>query len=171
MHESERNRLIKRQQALLLALVDMSHAGAALQALEREHEDVNLMRALETAIAVSYARPFVTSSLLRLRQAEYRPTDPEQSELHDDLLSLRDKVYAHTDKDSGRTARIEITSATGLGNLGGLPESLAAEIHEQWIPLSRDRILGYRMLIEAQAQRFGREAAAIQMQLRETDAN
>jgi hypothetical protein len=165
VHESERNRLIKRQQALLLALVDMAHAVAALGALEREHLDVNLMRALETAIAVSYARPFVTSSLLRLRQADYRPADPEQSELHGDLLDLRDKVYAHTDRDSGRTARIEITSATGLGNLGGLPASLAAQVHEQWIPLSRAKIPGYRILIEGQAQRFGVEAAGIQMQL------
>jgi hypothetical protein len=36
MHESDRNGLLKRQRALLLALLDMSHAGAALQALERE---------------------------------------------------------------------------------------------------------------------------------------
>jgi hypothetical protein len=57
MHESERNRLRKRQRALLLAASDMEQDKAAAQRLTIE-EDGLLARALETAIAVSYMRPF-----------------------------------------------------------------------------------------------------------------
>jgi hypothetical protein len=171
MHESDRNGLLKRQRALLLALLDMSHAGAALQALERESANVDLMRALETAIAVSYARAFTASSLLRLGKDEYRPSDPTQAQWHDELISLRDTVYAHTDKDSGRTAQIEVTAATGIGNLGGLPMSFAGRIHEQWNPIPRHATLELRFLFEAQALRFTAEAVDIEMQLTNDDAS
>jgi hypothetical protein len=160
MHESERNRLLKLQQALLLALTDMDHARAALDALEREHKNVNLMRALETAIAVSYGRAFTTSSLLRLNRDEYRPDDPAQAQLHDELLTLRDKVYAHTDKEGGRTARIDVTAEIEQG-VEGSEINITAEVHEQWVPLRREGIPDYRLLIDGQRRRFGREAVDI----------
>ena len=74
MHESDRNRLLKRQRALLHAAADMDQAIAAAHALEAESRHVALMRALETAIAVCYARAFTTSSLLSLDGAAYAPT-------------------------------------------------------------------------------------------------
>ena len=59
MHESDRNRLSKLQTALLLAASDFDQAAAAAaRALDAEEEDLALMRALETAIAICYSRAF-----------------------------------------------------------------------------------------------------------------
>jgi hypothetical protein len=54
------------------------------------------MLALETAIAVCYARAFTTSTLLQLG-AEYAPAaDTPDAELHEFLKSRRHKaIYAH----------------------------------------------------------------------------
>jgi hypothetical protein len=52
LHVSEINRLKKLQTVLLLAASDMDQAAAAARALEAETTNVDLMRALETAIVV-----------------------------------------------------------------------------------------------------------------------
>jgi hypothetical protein len=65
LHPSERNRLAKLQEALLLAGSDMDQATAAARALQSETEYL-LARALETAIAVCYMRAFTQSSLMTL---------------------------------------------------------------------------------------------------------
>lgn len=111
MHESETNRLRKRQRALGLAVMDMRQAFAAAKALEREADDVDLMLALETAIVVTYARAFTKSTLLTLDSSEYRPDNRGLGWFHDELLKLRSQKYAHTDKDSGRTAEIRFVVA------------------------------------------------------------
>jgi hypothetical protein len=165
MHGSDRNRLKKRQQALLLGAIDMNHAHAAASALDAEADEVNVMRALETAIAVSYARAFTNSSLLRLDAEDFAPADPDARRLHEYLLELRDTVYAHTDKNSGRTATIDVISATGLGNLGGLPVSFGTEVWEEWLPLPREWIPAMQSLFREQQNRLREEAAAIQLQL------
>jgi hypothetical protein len=72
MHKSEINRLKKVQTALLLAASDHDQAAAATRALDSEADDHVLIRALETAIAVCYARAFTTSTLLQLGD-EYAP--------------------------------------------------------------------------------------------------
>jgi hypothetical protein len=165
MHESDRNRLLKEEQALLLALVDMDHALAGLNALEREHGDVNLARALETGIAVSYGRAFTTSELFRLDRNAYRPEDAARGQLHDNLIWLRDKVHAHTDPAGGRTASIEDDETTISRTAEGTEIHVAKRIHEQWVPLDRDLIRDYRSLIEIQRARFGRDALAIRARL------
>jgi hypothetical protein len=63
--DSERNRLAKLRTALLLAGSDMDQAVAAARALQNESDGL-LARALETAIAVCYMRPFTQSSLMAL---------------------------------------------------------------------------------------------------------
>lgn len=98
MHESERNRLAKEQRALLLASSDMEQAAAAARALENEH-DGTLARALETAMAVCYMRPFTKSDLAV--PDEYVPTTGVDEAAHSHLKALRNKVYAHTDKYGG----------------------------------------------------------------------
>ena len=112
MHKSDRNRLAKRLTALVLGHTDMQHARAAVDALENERTDVDLMRALETAVAVSYARAFSQSSLLRLNSDDYRPADRELADPHGELLNPQNKVYAHTDKDSGRSTSVEVTKTS-----------------------------------------------------------
>jgi hypothetical protein len=56
-------------------------------------------------MVVAYARIF-TNADYSLERATYRPVDPALGELHDRLIRWRDKVYAHTDKASHRTASI-----------------------------------------------------------------
>jgi hypothetical protein len=165
MHESDRNRELKRQRVLLLAAADMNHARAAARALDVEANDVDLMRALETAIAVSYARAFTQSSLLRLDADTYEPLDPELAEIHRQLCKLRDKVYAHTDKDGGRSASVTVQSATGLGNLGGLPGKIGLIATEEWQPFPRAAIPSAIRLFEGQHARFQHEASLIAIEL------
>jgi hypothetical protein len=62
MHESERNRLVNEIRRLRLAEADMAQVAAAADTLMHEHLNGDLCRALETAIAVCYARPFGSSN-------------------------------------------------------------------------------------------------------------
>jgi hypothetical protein len=81
------------------------------------------------------------------------------------LLRLRDKVYAHTDKDSGRDATMEITAATGLGGreLYGIEPAFGLKATEEWLPFPREAIPDALKLFDAQRDRFRREAAEIQI--------
>jgi len=87
--ESERNFSKKRLRALSLAASDMEQCQSATEALEGTTNKA-LTQALETAIAVCYARPFTQSSLYRLDKTEFRPAESRLAELHDTLLKLRD---------------------------------------------------------------------------------
>jgi hypothetical protein len=162
MHESERNRQRKRKRVLLIARFDMHQAAAAAEALRDEAYNVALMRALETALAVSYARPFTKSSLVGLDESQYMPEDAQLAELHALLLDLRDKVYAHTDKDSGRGAEIMLeTGADGALEISGL--------RDEWIPFPRVAIPSACALFELQAERFLNEALDIQCRLAKSE--
>jgi len=103
MRESERNRLQKRVRALVLAARDLEQAAFAAERLDNEM-DGRVRRLLETAMAITYMRPFTTSSLLTL--TEYVPTGGHDRELHEYLAELRAKVYAHTDKEAERRATL-----------------------------------------------------------------
>jgi hypothetical protein len=160
MHESEINRLKKVQTALLLAASDLDQAAAAARALDAEAEDHALMRALETAIAVCYARAYTTSTLLQLGD-EYAPAaGTSGAELDEFLKRLRDKVYAHTDKASGRTTSTIISTDHG-------PDATIriVEWREEWLPFPREYIPAVIGLCERQALRFRTEAGHIQHQL------
>lgn len=104
MHGSERNRLRKDLRLLRFAAGDMRQTRAAIGALlaTTEEDDVNLMLALETAIVVSYARPFTEGEGVGRLTEEWAPEDDHERAVHDELLFLRDKAGAHTDKESGR---------------------------------------------------------------------
>jgi hypothetical protein len=82
----------------------MAQARAACDMLDEETEDRHRARALEAAIAVCYARAFTQSTLRRLDAHVFAPTlGTSHLTVHDMLLALRHKVYAHTDEDSGRS--------------------------------------------------------------------
>jgi len=154
MHESDRNRFEKRKKTLGLAAADMKQAIAATKALERESMDVPLMLALETAIVVCYARPFTSSSLLRLSLDEYRPAQASLARYHDALYEMRDRKYAHTDKDSERDASIR------YGDAGESEGASSVGWTWTWTPLHRSWLDPIRTLCELQYERFANEIIA-----------
>lgn len=55
--------------------------------------------ALTTALVVTYARPFTTAKgFVRLPGSVTTVLTSEQRQLHEEMLAMRDKVYAHTDR-------------------------------------------------------------------------
>ena len=154
MDESERNRLLKQQKAVLLAASDMEEAAAAARALVGI-EDGPLAHALETAIIVCYARPFTTGDRRVPRGFDELDSESDAS-LHAELKKLRDEAYAHTDEGSGREiARYAITER-GDGT---------AEISywEARLPIERESLPLVISLCERQAERM--KSAAIRLQL------
>lgn len=157
--ESDRNFALKLQSALLLAASDMDQAAAAARALEAE-TDYNLARALETAIAVCYARAFTQSSLFKLNRDTYEPPDPRLAELHKELFNVRDKVYAHTDKEGGRSATVLVRTSPVE-----LPGTVDFYRQEDWVPMPREVLPVALELFEVQRKRFHNEAGKIQLWL------
>jgi hypothetical protein len=103
--------------ALLLAAIDMDQViQAALMLVEEDAKPYSeqkhqRLRALETAIAVTYARPLIDSKGLKsytVKQHQRLPADrPDLLPIHDHLLKVRKKTYAHTDKQEAmRTAEV-----------------------------------------------------------------
>jgi hypothetical protein len=96
-----------RKTILLLAAVDMEQVVSSCRAYQREQDaiepDLQLLRALETAIVVCYWRPFSKSNSMGC----LTDSDARDPELHTFLKSQRDKAYAHTDLESMRTADVK----------------------------------------------------------------
>jgi hypothetical protein len=90
---------------LVLAAQDMLEAGAAAEfLLARDDLSGDVRRALETAIPVAYARPWSKSrskSSIGHLGGHWRPADPEGLAVHEALIMVRNKVYAHTDEEIG----------------------------------------------------------------------
>jgi hypothetical protein len=141
--------------------MDMRQAKAAADALEKEKDDLHLMLALETAIVVSYARAFTTSTLFQLDRDEYQPTWPEQPYYHYWLLDLRDIKYAHTDAKSDRDAELRLVEDEG-------GEDVMAW-YAAWGVLPREWLGALRGLFDYQVERFTREVLDIRRQLDDAD--
>ena len=95
----ERERIEKKILGLERAAWDMERAAEAAQALIDQPPGFH---ALEVGMVVCYARPFKLSRWDWQLGEEWLPQDAEGRELHDVLISLRDKWAAHTDRESGR---------------------------------------------------------------------
>jgi hypothetical protein len=79
--EGQAQGLERLNESLILAAEDMDQATAAAVALRTDtSDDENWRRALETAIAVSYMRPFTTGA--RQLPNKYVPRARVASELH-----------------------------------------------------------------------------------------
>ena len=133
--------LTPEQERLALALSDMRQAAAAARLLDRQL-DVHARRALETAISVCYARPWIDSNNSGKLKTKWLPNAGPDRDLHTRLLKLRRKTYAHTDPAGGRQAFAQ----RGPGNALG--------IGEQWIPLARSELPAIAGLCDRQAARF-----------------
>ncbi len=100
---------------LYLSSTDMEEAIEAARLLKHWREtDMNSddrghqrLKALETALIISYARPFTSSDFyVRLSDDDIQHLTPLQKQVHHKICLLRDKRYAHTDSEnkSGRDA-------------------------------------------------------------------
>jgi hypothetical protein len=137
MHESERNRVINEIQKLRLAEEDMAQAAMAASYLANKDLNDDLCRALETAVAVCYARPFGRNGVGMLGP-EWLPADDHHPFFHDALLEVRDQVYAHTDRTTVR----EVVQV-GEGSYA-----------EAWLPFSRKARTHFIELARYQEARF-----------------
>lgn len=93
--------------------------------------------------------------MLQLDPGEYVPDEPELAELHRSLHELRDKVYAHTDKDGGRSG--STTSTTPVPGVG-----TALGYTTEWLPLDRKWLPNAIELFSIQETRFVIEAHEIE---------
>jgi hypothetical protein len=154
MQVSVENRLRKQQRALLLGASDMDQAMAAAKALAKT-QDAHLARALETAMTVCFMRPFTASDLQV--PGKFFPEAGEGEEAFWAVKSVRDKVYAHTDADGGRTAGpITLDWGTEIINLSW---------QEGWLPFPRDRIERFIVTCEEVRDSMRIGAGAIQRML------
>jgi hypothetical protein len=146
----------------------MEQAIEAARAIEREAErerageesNVQFVRALETAIAVCYWRPFTDSSIGRLDPIDDGP--PESSgfgDLHRALRTMRDERYAHTDKKSGRDAGVR-DHVTEAGEAG-------LAFTEGWLVFPREWLPHVIALVTQQRDRFRAEGLELRARLKE----
>jgi hypothetical protein len=133
--------LTKEQELLVLAVGDMRQAGAAALLLE-QRANFQERRALETAISVCYARPWLDSNRSGKLRKEWLPAAGPDRDLHRRLLELRRKTYAHTDPSGGRSASAQL----------GIENELA--LVEQWESLPTHDLPAIVDLCERQAERF-----------------
>jgi hypothetical protein len=117
----------------------------------------DLRRALETALAVCYCRPFRGNKIGVLGE-NWLPTDPSERQTHDNLRILRDKVFAHSDESLVR----------GIEDLGELygPDHVARYV-EAWVPLKESFVLKVRALAAKQETLFKTAAHEIEEKLRD----
>lgn len=130
---------------LLLAAQDMKEARDAAAALETS---AALRRPLETAMIVSYARPWTKASIKRLED-HWLPENAVDLEIHERLLFLRRKVYAHSDID---------VSARGIRDISGIVGSDGPEFAVEWRQINESLFPAVSALAEQQRKRF-REGA------------
>ncbi|MGH9320577.1 MAG: hypothetical protein ACRD3V_11920 [Vicinamibacteria bacterium] len=129
MTDSKRQRLLDEITRFRLAQSDMRQVIAAAETLAEEHHHGDLCRALETAIVVCYARPFGRKNAVGALGRKWEPLK-QFPKLHAELLRLRNKVYAHTDKTEARQV-VDIAAMLGL-------ESPAWT--EGWHPINREAL-------------------------------
>ncbi len=112
----------------------------------------HLRWALETGLSVAFARAFTSSSFHTLSRDDYRPTEESLAWISTTISSRsRDSRYAHTEKDSGRSASFITTVGKGIGWSRNLfPDERLAEAVT---------------LCESQRHRFEREARELRVRL------
>jgi hypothetical protein len=159
-NSGERDWLVRRLRLFLLAEADMAQAAAAARALQDESEGNGpLRRALETAIAVSYARPFAAGNRAGSLGTGWEPANPRQAAFHDALIDLRNQVYAHTD-------RTEARSVVDLKQLLGLKQDEGGRRYaEEWQALNVQLLPEIIGLAASQQERFREEITKLEARL------
>lgn len=124
---------------LVLASQDMSDAAEAAALLTLRSGS----RILETALAVSYARPWTKATIEPLDE-HWAPTDSWHEELHDHLIDLRSKLYAHNDDEFGARGIRDVGGHVGAPSLFLVSEwrSLKPELYPVYEDLSKSQPYG-----------------------------
>jgi hypothetical protein len=161
MDDAKRAGLEKLIESLLLAAEDMDQATAAATRLREDtSNDAAWRRALETAMAVSYMRPFTTGAWKL--PGKYVPKAAPEKDLHRDLKDLRNRVYAHSDEASGRSASMTTKATSG--------DIVTIEYRSAWLAFRVENLPAVLALFHEQRERFRTDAAAIHVEL-EDEAN
>jgi hypothetical protein len=159
----EQKRLFKR---IVQSEEDLAHAAeCAEQILQRDlhsaikREDKRLLRCLNTALMVSYVRPFShnrgSSDVRKALPDEYLSVlSSEQRQLHDQLIASRNRDHAHSDP-RGRSVSVR---AHEIGD-GSLVIPLSRDAFAPW---PREMIASVADLIERLRAKLTEEHARIQ---------
>lgn len=135
---------------LALASADMAQAAAAAELLMGNVDagDASIARALETAISVCYARPWLSSNNWGRLKKAWLPDDNGERDLHNQLVDLRKQTYAHNDTAGGRAPSATFSAPDVLYGVG-----------EAWRPLDRLVLPAIVSLCRKQQLRFFEGAA------------
>lgn len=151
-----REHLLRQLRRYLLAASDMRQAGgAALQLLEGPRINGDAERALETGLAICYARPFVSGKVGTISAKRDLPADPHLRALHDGLIARRRDLYAHNDETPLRTVE-DVYALLGLG---------AGKFAESWRPIDRVQLPEIIRLCDEEEGKFRARAAEIEQRL------
>jgi hypothetical protein len=146
-------RLLREIRPLRFAVSDMRQTIAAAQTLAAERENGDLRHALETAIAVCYARPWCHRGGLGALAARWLPSPGASRVIHDALLRFRHQVYAHSDGvGSDGRGIIDVWQFLGFVRIPALGEF--THFTEQWYPIPREWLLLIIELATTQQRRF-----------------
>ena len=141
------------------AAVDMEpveHAAEGLiEARENRGEARYFERVIETGMVVTYARAFAGTNRAGLDDADAR-IDQHDRELHDELVSLRNRYHAHAD----HTPEWTLTDTRRLLAVPGRPL-----FSEQWSQLPAAKLRALADLAARQHKRFAEEASRLDVQL------
>ena len=128
----------------------MHQVAVAAATLDELGLSEGAVRVLHTGIVIIYVRPFRSEGIGSLDEDEWAPQGREERTLHDALVSLRNKVYAHTDRTPYRDI-IEDTSA--LLMLRGGPTYA-----ESYVLLNESGVTRLGEIAVEQGRRFSLEA-------------
>ena len=107
-------------------------------------------------MAVCYLRPFTTGEWQL--PGKYAPLKGSPwRDLHDELRVLRNKVYAHSEKASGRSASMRTTSTSG--------DVVSMEYQTGWLAFDVANLHAVQALCYDQRERFLTDAADIHVRL------
>jgi hypothetical protein len=137
---------------LTLALTDLQSAKRLADLLLARRHDPALEAGLMTGLVVSYARPFASSKAIGvLGQRWQRFGDrTELKAWHRQLLTLRDKLYAHTETTFVREVHVLPPGAW---------DEVGARTVEAQSPWALEAVSDFSALIEFQADRLASRIA------------
>jgi len=141
---------------LAISRADLQFSLSAITFLSEVEEDqkynpVELRRfkSYETAFVVSYARPFTENSGSRYKKLSLRKIgfrlEGEQKRLHEKIISLRNRIYAHSDGEfaavrSDLLKIYELINGVPLHHVQfeeGLHFGKSSEIHETMVMIAK----------------------------------
>lgn len=104
MHKSDVNRIMREIRQLVLARKDMELVAEGAQVL-RADGYVPCVRLIEAGMVVSYCRAYSADGKRRIPvTAAMLPLDHRLAVFHDEIVKLRDTIYAHSDETPNRVS-------------------------------------------------------------------